>query len=30
MKDPLAGALIEGQAQLDASWRGGWGALQSA
>ncbi|MBL8356460.1 MAG: translocation/assembly module TamB domain-containing protein [Delftia acidovorans] len=28
MKDPLAGALIEGQAHLDASWRGGWGALQ--
>ena len=28
MKDPLAGALLEGQAQLDASWRGGWGALQ--
>ncbi len=28
LKDPLDGALLEGQAQLDASWRGGWGALQ--
>ncbi|MDR0225077.1 MAG: translocation/assembly module TamB domain-containing protein [Burkholderiaceae bacterium] len=28
VNDPLAGALLEGQAQLDASWRGGWGALQ--
>ncbi|WP_280187851.1 translocation/assembly module TamB domain-containing protein [Delftia sp. PS-11] len=27
LKDPLAGALLEGQAQLDVRWQGGWGAL---